>query len=371
MAVDNDNIERDPHLARLLEAAGGEGPPPAVDAILRAAARREVGARPQVAGGGAAGTPSVRGKRNWYVPMSIAAVLVLSVSLVTLMRQEKHDGDDALYQPPVAEAPATSATPAPAAQAHKGAPQGEPAERKTADAPPARRAESAAASGVPEAAADQAKLARAATSTAVSAAQDATASSERTAGSAPKQRAAASAMPPSERMAATEPAGTVGAGDKAANAAAAPVPAPAAPPAVATLSPPPAPAVQSAPPMVARPEPFPGASEREARAQLKRDAAAAPPAPRLTDRAVASEAPVLADTAPAEAPRARAAARPMIQGGPALSAARPAWLAKLETESPERWLEQLVQFKRDGRDADANLLLVEFRRRFPDHPASR
>lgn len=35
-----------------------------------------------------------------------------------------------------------------------------------------------------------------------------------------------------------------------------------------------------------------------------------------------------------------------------------------------KWLERLAEFKRDGRQADADELLAEFRRRFPDHPAS-
>ena len=55
------NLERDPHLARLVAESGGEAPPDALDAAILAAARREVRARPlavtdsaspQVAGAG-------------------------------------------------------------------------------------------------------------------------------------------------------------------------------------------------------------------------------------------------------------------------------------------------------------------------------
>ena len=120
-----DDPERDPKLAQWLAAASREEPPAALDAAILAAARREVNARPQALGGarpqvvgsgsgGAAGAPPVRAKRNWYVPVSIAAVMVLSVSLVSIVRHEK--GDE-LTQPPAAtrslpKAPAAAEVPA-------------------------------------------------------------------------------------------------------------------------------------------------------------------------------------------------------------------------------------------------------------------
>lgn len=48
---------------------------------------------------------------------------------------------------------------------------------------------------------------------------------------------------------------------------------------------------------------------------------------------------------------------------------RPAWLTELDNQPPEKWLERLAQFKREGRQAEADELMSEFRRRFPDHPA--
>jgi hypothetical protein len=36
-------------------------------------------------------------------------------------------------------------------------------------------------------------------------------------------------------------------------------------------------------------------------------------------------------------------------------------------ESPERWLERIAELRRAGRDDDADRLLAEFRRRFPDY----
>ena len=51
-------------------------------------------------------------------------------------------------------------------------------------------------------------------------------------------------------------------------------------------------------------------------------------------------------------------------------ASRPSWLAELDNQPVEKWLERLAQLKREGRSAEADELMAEFRRRFPDHPAS-
>jgi hypothetical protein len=57
-------------------AAGQEEPPPRLDAAVRMAARREV-AQP------------ARPRRNWQMPASIAAVLVLGVSLLVIVRENE------------------------------------------------------------------------------------------------------------------------------------------------------------------------------------------------------------------------------------------------------------------------------------------
>ncbi|MBL8250454.1 MAG: hypothetical protein JNK31_02170 [Candidatus Competibacter sp.] len=36
--------------------------------------------------------------------------------------------------------------------------------------------------------------------------------------------------------------------------------------------------------------------------------------------------------------------------------------------SPEQWLEDINQLRRQGRTAEADARLAEFRRRYPDHP---
>jgi len=89
-----DGSERDSGLAAVYRAAAPEAPPPALDAAIRAAARREVDARPRPVGRFFS--------RSWRVPLSVAAVIVLSVSLVTLMREE---APPEILQPPRADVP--------------------------------------------------------------------------------------------------------------------------------------------------------------------------------------------------------------------------------------------------------------------------
>ena len=78
----------------------------------------------------------------------------------------------------------------------------------------------------------------------------------------------------------------------------------------------------------------------------------------------------------AAAVQGRSAAAPAPTGEPAPQSAdaqqfpRPVWLVELDHQPPEKWLAQLAAFRRDARVSDADTLLAEFRRRFPDHPAS-
>src|SRR5688572_18021854 len=94
----NDDMERDARLAALYRAAAQDGPPPTLDDAIRAAARRAVASKPRSV------SPSF--SRSWRVPLSIAAVLVLSVSLVTLMREEAPE----MTQPPSADLSAPQST---------------------------------------------------------------------------------------------------------------------------------------------------------------------------------------------------------------------------------------------------------------------
>lgn len=75
-----DGTERDAGLTAIYRAAAGEEPPRALDDAIRAAARRAVSSRPQ-----RVSSPFIR---SWRVPLSIAAVMLLTVSLVMVMREE-------------------------------------------------------------------------------------------------------------------------------------------------------------------------------------------------------------------------------------------------------------------------------------------
>jgi hypothetical protein len=90
------NGERDPRLDLLYRDAPREMPPPHLDAAILAAARRGVGARPR----------ALSALRRWRVPVSIAAVVVVSMSLVTLVKEEEGYGPFLRDVRPPAQAPA-------------------------------------------------------------------------------------------------------------------------------------------------------------------------------------------------------------------------------------------------------------------------
>ena len=89
------DMEHDPQLAEIYRAGAGAGagaeagPPARLDDAIRAAARREVKAGPRRSG-----------LRRWQLPLSLAAVLVLSVTVVTQMREQGADRPEALLLPP-------------------------------------------------------------------------------------------------------------------------------------------------------------------------------------------------------------------------------------------------------------------------------
>lgn len=91
------DMENDPQLTALYRAGADAGPPGHLDDAIRAAARREV-----VAG------PRRHGLRRWSVPVSLAAVVVLSVTVVTMMRERGADRPETLALPPPAESPAAA-----------------------------------------------------------------------------------------------------------------------------------------------------------------------------------------------------------------------------------------------------------------------
>jgi hypothetical protein len=96
-------MEHDPQLAALYRSGADAEPPAHLDDAIRAAARREVAAGPRRAG-----------IRRWTVPVSLAAVLVLSVSVVTLMREQGMDRPESMLEPAPPAMTAERGPPAPA-----------------------------------------------------------------------------------------------------------------------------------------------------------------------------------------------------------------------------------------------------------------
>lgn len=255
-------MEHDPQLAALYRAGADAAPPAHLDDAIRAAARREVAAGPHRAG-----------IRRWTVPVSLAAVVLLSVTVVTMMREQGAGRPESMLSPPVETAP-----PAPAA-----------AQREEARPP---------AIAVPE----------------------------------------MSKKPVPRQL---------------------PAP-PLAEPAV------PAPVPRAYAPPAATMEQGAAASGSESRAkaatEMVREESAArrdSVAPRSMLRSVPAP---MADVAGGGASAARPAAPAALAAGSAKSAL---W-QDLVGESPEKWLQRIVELRRAGNTADADTLLIEFRRRFPD-----
>lgn len=86
MSEQDKGMTRDPQLDAAYRAGAEAEPPQRLDDLIRAAARREVGSGPR----------PLSASRRWQTPLALAAVLVLSVGLVTTMREQ---GADQLDQP--------------------------------------------------------------------------------------------------------------------------------------------------------------------------------------------------------------------------------------------------------------------------------
>ncbi len=127
------DTERDARLEAAYRAGAQQQPPERLDDAIRAAARRAVAAGPR---------RSADRLRRWSIPLSLAAVVLLSVTLVTMMREEGAERwvNDASPlprdQPPAAiEAPATVPAPVTATVPAQSA-----AQSRTPTPPPARMA---------------------------------------------------------------------------------------------------------------------------------------------------------------------------------------------------------------------------------------
>jgi len=129
---------RDPRLDQAYRELPGDEPPPEVDERIRAAAHRAVGARPQ----------SLEARQRswasrWRVPLSLAATVVLAVTLTVMVLEEERPAfRSAPVFAPTPSAPTIledRAPPSPAAEAAKRADTGPtpaPARRAPASAEP-------------------------------------------------------------------------------------------------------------------------------------------------------------------------------------------------------------------------------------------
>ncbi|MCG6887180.1 MAG: hypothetical protein LJE74_08225 [Proteobacteria bacterium] len=95
MTNETDKSVHDPRISQTYQGLDKPTPPAGLDDRILAAARREVGAGPRKASF----------SRRWAVPISAAAVLVLSVSLITLQYSRQSPDERTAPQPATVIAP--------------------------------------------------------------------------------------------------------------------------------------------------------------------------------------------------------------------------------------------------------------------------
>jgi hypothetical protein len=146
--IQNGGDPSDPELARLYREGAQEEPPAHVDAAVLAAARRSAHSGPLP------GDKPQTTSRGWYVPLALAAVLVLSVSVVVLSPEVERLPQSVPETPPArtyeqrapqeqraAETPFAPGPSAPVSPAPQSAPSAQRSDRaaspKRSEAPPA------------------------------------------------------------------------------------------------------------------------------------------------------------------------------------------------------------------------------------------
>jgi hypothetical protein len=115
--------EREPKVSAAYRGLGAEEPPRALDDAIRAAARREAGARP--------GSPGRAGPNRWYAPLAAAAVLVLAVAVTLHLQREQPEVAEPAPAAKEAAAPPAAAPPAAKAEVQGNVPS-KPARAKAA-----------------------------------------------------------------------------------------------------------------------------------------------------------------------------------------------------------------------------------------------
>ena len=337
MALNRNDMDRDPGLDRVYALGEREEPPARLDDAIRAAARREVGARPALQG---------KTRRAWYVPVSLAAVLVLSVTLVTLMREEGADRFD--VPPPAAVPPpdVSEKTPPHALRSEPApAPKGAPAARGITPPPLAAaipetdvRRERAATevrddrSRQVESVLSRAQTSRTPSGATVEEGQLAAPSRPTTPPVQAQEKAAVS----KEVNQGPAAAGTMS--DRAAPFAMSPAARSAVP----------------ADPVARRAEPGLGSGASP-------EFAAGSPSQEAQPKVVPPPAKPMVVP-----PTVKPASPPTEVGTGALASRARVW-AGFEPQPPEKWIERIEELRRTGREAEAREMLEEFKKRFPEH----
>lgn len=358
---------RDAQLSKLYRESGAPEPSTAIDQAILAAARREVHAGPR---------PLGRWVRQWRVPVSIAAMIVVSATLVMVVVEE--GGDRLDESPPLASAPARKES------------------SPTPQTAPAKDPTSGPAAAMPD---ERVQQLRDAPSHSSTHAESDSAAARQMLKSPPKSELAAEGRAPAEspRAQPAPPPATLAR------------PFPATPPA-----PEPAPRAEAEDRAAPRPESAaPRAAEvppRDAPAgrideglqagRARADDAGTgtgrlgvrgfTDAPLAGGQQAAPSQDAIGSKAPSEPQKAKGPdTHAQERADPAAAATAPAPAAKrapapkpkaesrgtvlardLADQPPEKWLERVEQLRREDRRSDADHLMVEFRRRFPDHPAA-
>ena len=334
----------DERLARAWRETSREEPAPALDDAIRAAARKAVGAGPR-------STPGAPFGGRWRVPLSVAAVLVVSATITLLVAQREEQELSALRDQaaPMAGTPEPPASAPEAASPDFGATEAQPHAAASAASPPTSSDSFVASPPQAPASSKERTLARQTReeSDLKGVPAGATGADREPA----PRRVATEAESPREGFAEAPAPGddtsATALRSRAQGVAAAPAPPPAEPSAADTKA-----QVQRAP---ATEEPTEGALAKrkaEAAAEMKQDA------PEHRQRA---------------APAARAEKSAVPQpGSNATVGPRDTLACRLDEQTerlePKVWLDRILDLRRSGKLEEAEKSLKAFRARYPDYP---
>lgn len=319
MRLPNDT-EHDVKLAALYRAAGDEQPPPVLDDAIRAAAHRAVASRPRLAG-----SPFIR---SWRVPLSVAAVVVLSVSVVTLMREES---------PEMADTPGVD-TSAPRSTAQSGRSTEDYAATVAGELAPAERKSQGLGLKPPQPSSSSAIGIRREADSVSSVAK-----LRKEATAAERLDADVSPVLPGKKVIPEAFPGTTGMRDNQ-------------------------PAASAEQPRQAVKED----ARRDSAASGPQRSSAVPPAPLEAKAQAGSEAGsslreperMRAPVSPAAKPATPSIAKPLPQSAPQIAGAVQAYAGL----PPEKWLAYIEELRRQGRLEEAKVSLAEFRKSYPNYP---